>query len=248
MSREGESWENGAFRVPSRTREPIQETFIQETCDKPEVGKCKQEAGFTLSSLTGGFIGGAIATEFMSGVATAARQRKVEAEQFVMVDGDGTERATLQVTASGIAALAMYDGQGHSRAELRVAKDGRASVGLFDQKGLRRVVMAEDSSRAGFAINATNGTQLASLSAAANNESSLTLYDPDTGRARAGLGLTTGGAPALVMFDENGRDRAELHVRKSGNPGLALADESGRTIAGMPEREPTTSASPAAQP
>ena len=204
---------------------------------------------YAVLALTGGFIGGAIATEFMSGVATAAKQpRRVEAEQFVMVDTNGTQRAALQVTADGVAALAMYDGQGHSRAELRVAKDGRASVGLFDQNGLRRVVMAEDTSRAGFAISAPNGTQLASLSAAANNESSLTLYDPDTGRARAGLGLTTGGAPALVMFDENGRDRAELHVRKSGNPGLALADESGRTIAGMPEREPATSASPAAQP
>jgi hypothetical protein len=200
-------------------------------------------------ALTGGFIGGAIATEFISGVATAARQpRKVQAEQFVMVDGDGTKRATLQVTTSGVAALAMYDAQGHDCAELRVAKDGRASVAFFDQNGSRRVAMSEDPSRAGMAIYATNGRQLATLSAAANNETSLALYDPDTGRARAGLGLSTSGAPALVMFDENGRDRAELHVRKSGNPGLALADESGKTIAGMPEREPTTSASTAAQP
>jgi hypothetical protein len=199
--------------------------------------------------LTGGFIGGAIAIEFTSAVAAGAKQpQKIEAEQFVMVDGDGTEAAALQVTASGIAALAMYDAQGHSRAEIRVTKDGRASVAFFDQNGSRLVAMGEDPSRTGIAIYATNGKQLATLSAAPDNESSLTLYDPDTGRARAGLGLTTGGSPALVMFDENGRDRAELHVRKSGSPGLALADEGGRTIAGMPEREPTTSASPAAQP
>jgi hypothetical protein len=38
--------------------------------------------------LRDGFIGGAIATEFMSAVAAAARQPlKAEAEQFVMVDG-----------------------------------------------------------------------------------------------------------------------------------------------------------------
>ena len=199
--------------------------------------------------LTDSFIGGAISTEFMSGVAAGARQpRKVEAEQFVMVDGDGAQRATLQVSASGIAALSMYDGQGHARAELRVTKDVRASVAFFDQNGSRRVAVGEDPSRAGIAIYATNGRQLVNLSAAADNETSLTLYDPDTGRARAGLGLTTSGAPALVMFDENGRDRAEFHVRKGGTPGLALADESGRTIAGMPERKPTTSESTTAQP
>ena len=204
---------------------------------------------YAVLTVTGGFIGGAIATELVAVVATAARQpRKVEAEQFVMVDGDGTQRATLQVTASGIAALAMYDGQGHDRAELRVAKDGRASVAFFDQNGSRRIMMGEDPSRAGIAINSTNGKQLVNLSAAADNEASLTLYDPDTGRARAGLGLSKSGAPALVLFDENGRDRAELHVRKSGSPGLAFADESGRTIAGIPERGTTTSASTAAQP
>ena len=103
------------------------------------------------------------------------------------------------------------------------------------------------SGRVGIAIFGTKGIQLVNLSATPDNQTSLTLYDPSTGRARAGLGVATNGSPALVIFDQNGKDRAELHVRSSGKPGLALADESGKAIAGMPEQE-ATSASIAAQP
>jgi hypothetical protein len=80
----------------------------------------------------------------------------------------------------------------------------------------------------------------AGLTVGSNNEASLTLYDPNTGRARAGLGVSSSGQPALVLFDEQGHDRAEFHVGPSGKPGLALADETGKTIAGLPQRAAAT--------
>ncbi len=78
-----------------------------------------------------------------------------------------------------------------------------------------------------------------------DNQASLTLYDSNIGRARAGLGVAAGGSPALVLFDPEGRDRAELHVTKNGKPGLALADENGKSIAGLPEQASTTAGSDA---
>ena len=65
----------------------------------------------------------------------------------------------------------------------------------------------------------------------------MTLYDPNTGVARVGLGVAANGEPALALFDQHGRDRAELHVNAQGKPGLALADEAGKTVAGLPMEE-----------
>ncbi len=107
--------------------------------------------------------------------------------------------------------------------------------------GAAGVVVGEaESGRNGIAIYASTGRQIATLSVASSDEASLTLYDPNNGRARAGLGITTDGSPALVLFDDKGKDRLELHIGAKGTPGIALADETGKTIAGMPEREPTT--------
>jgi hypothetical protein len=93
------------------------------------------------------------------------------------------------------------------------------------------------SGRNGIAVYDSNGRQLASLSASADNQPSLTLYDPNTGRASVGLGVAEAGQPALVLFDQDGRDRLELHVNKDGNPGIALANAEGKTVAGLPVRE-----------
>jgi hypothetical protein len=112
-----------------------------------------------------------------------------------------------------------------------VPSDGGAQIGFYDNSGSQRVVVGETPrGRNGIAIYATSGRQIASLSVAEDNQASLTLYDPQTGKARAGLGSATNGSPALVLFDQQGRDRIELHVKPSGQPGIALADENGKNI------------------
>jgi hypothetical protein len=91
--------------------------------------------------------------------------------------------------------------------------------------------------RNGIAIYSSGGKQIASFAVTADNQASLTLYDPKTGMARVGLGTGPNGSPALALFDQNGRDRAELHVSPTGKPGLALADENSKSIAMLPEQQ-----------
>lgn len=194
---------------------------------------------YTAMALAGGFLGGIAALEVAPGVAAAARRTHVmRAERFELTAPNGSKRAVLEVTPRGMADLVMFDGKGRDRAEFRVANDGGASIGFYGENGERRVLVGESpSSRNGIAIYSNNGRQmLAALTVAQDNQASLTLYDPNTGRARAGLGTAANGSPALVLFDQNGKDRAELHVTATGKPGLALANADGKTVAGLPEK------------
>ncbi len=192
-------------------------------------------------ALTGGLIGGAMASMLGASSAFALhhahRAKTVEAESFVLLGRNGDQRGVIQVSDKGTAAFYLNDESGKERAELKVAADGRASLGFYDDEGRKRLVVGQGSttgSQAGVGIFSAAGNQVLGLSSAANGEVSLTLYDSKSGLARAGLGLSADGTPALALFDQNGKDRAELHLDSSGKPGLALADESGKSIAGLP--------------
>jgi hypothetical protein len=184
-------------------------------------------------------VGGIVANQFATKVAAAVGHEKVvRAEQFVLVGPNGVQRAVMRV-AAGAAVLAMFDGTGRDRAEFRVPNDGGAQIGFYDKTGSQRVVVGETPvGRSGIAIYATGGRQIATLSVSEDNQASLTLYDPKTGKARAGLGASADGSPALVLFDQQGKDRLELHVRPDGKPGIALADENGKRIAGLQKPAP----------
>jgi hypothetical protein len=185
-----------------------------------------------------GFAGGLSAAQFTSASALAARHhdaRVVTAEEFDLVDQSGNKRAMLYVTPRGVANLAMFDGEGNDRAEFRVARDGSSLLGFYDTNGTRRVVVGQSPSGPnGIAIYDNEGRPFATLSVKHNEHGSLTLYDPNTGQPRAGLGVASGGAPALVLFDKQGRDRLEVHIGADGNPGIVLVDANGKSIAGLP--------------
>ena len=193
-------------------------------------------------TLSGGFIGGVAATQLAPSAAIAARAaRSVKAGAFVLVDSAGTKRAALQMTDDSSSELVMYDASGRERANILVTKDGVGTIGFSESMGAPKVLIgAAPGGRDGVTLYGHNNKLLAGLTVGTNDESSLTLYDPNSGRARAGLGVATDGSPALVLFDSNGKDRAELHVRPSGKPGLALADESGKSIAGLPAKAPAS--------
>jgi hypothetical protein len=194
-------------------------------------------------ALAGGLIGGALASMFGAGNAFALRHgghaKTVEAEKFVLLGRNGDERGVIRVSDKGTAAFYLNDEGGKERAELKVAADGRASMGFYDANGAKRIVVGQGptpDSQAGLGIFSKDGDQLASFSSLANGEINLTLYDHKSGLARAGLGLSADGVPALVLFDQNGKDRAELHLSASGKPGLALADENGKPVYGPPSQ------------
>jgi hypothetical protein len=171
-------------------------------------------------------------------------KKSVTAEQFVLVDKDGTQRAVLEVGDKGMAYLAITDQNGKNRTEMRVSADGGAGLGFYDDHGRKRIVVGETGGgKAGIGIYDQNGKQVAGLAVSPNGEAGLTLLDRDNGLARAGLGIAANGAPALVLFDDQGKDRAELYVNAKG-PGLALADAKGKTIAGLPPGTTRRSAPP----
>ena len=184
---------------------------------------------------SGSFVGGAVANRVGPSAAMAANHaRTLTAEQFVLVDAGGSRRAVMRVTPSGTAYLAMYDAHGRDRAEFHVAKEAGASIGFYDHSGSQRVLVAKlPAAGTGSLFTATGGDRLRP-GVAEDNQASLTLYDPKSGLARAGLGAASSGSSALVLFDEAGRDRVELHVNSNGKPGLALADENGKSTAGLP--------------
>jgi hypothetical protein len=191
---------------------------------------------YAVITLIGAFAGGIAATHLAASVASAeGRARSVSAEQFVLLDTNGSHRAIMKVAPDGTTHLAMYDGMGRNRADFRVTRGGESAIGFYDQNGSPRVLVGEAlGGRDGIAIYSTGGRQIATLSVSHDNQASLTLYDPNTGKARAGLGTAASGSPALVLFDQNGSDRAEIHVMPNGKPGIVLADENSKSIAGMP--------------
>lgn len=196
---------------------------------------------YAFLTLIGAIIGGAVVTQLGASAAMAAGHvRTLSAEEFVLLDRDGTQRAMMKVAPDGTTHLAMFDGYKRDRADFRVTRDGAAAIGFYDQKGSPRVLVgASIDGRNGLAIYSTGGKQIASLSVTENNEASLTLYDPNTGMARAGLGTGPNGTPALALFDQGGTDRAEIHVRANGKGGLVLVDENNKAIK-LPEPSTTT--------
>jgi len=106
-------WSRRLLKVGGKTRRISEPHLGCETKERSQKMPQRRSWLYIVLALAGGSIGGAVAAQFVSGVAMAATHtRKVEAEQFVMVDRGGTQRATLQVTARGISTLAMYDAEG----------------------------------------------------------------------------------------------------------------------------------------
>src|SRR5260370_33659227 len=123
---------------------------------------------YAMLTLMGAFLGGAVMTQFAASVAMASGHvRTLSAEQFVLLDRDGTQRAVMKVAPDGTTHFAMYDGHRRDRADFRVPRDEPAALGFYDQSGSPRVLVgASLNGRTGIAIYSTGGRQIATLSGA----------------------------------------------------------------------------------
>lgn len=123
--------------------------------------------------------------------------RTVEAEKFVLLDGDGKQRAVLSEGERGVV-LALSDRDGTTRVRLYVNEQGTAGVSVRDAEGM---------SSAGLLVF-KDGSPTMSF-----------VYD---GGLRASLRLGPDGAPTLALHGKEHRVDATLAVSRSGSPWLIL--------------------------
>jgi hypothetical protein len=200
---------------------------------------CSQALLIFAGAAFGGFLSGHVWPVDSSAIASIRHPKTLTAEKFVLVDSAGKRRGSIQVTEGGMATVALSDANGMDRTELRVAADGGAGLGFFNKEGRELSVFGEGvDGRTGLKIFGAQGKQVVTLSSRPDGESALTLYDVNTGKARAGLGVAAKGEPALILLDQSGAERTELSLRTDGRPGLALLDGQGKIIAGLPEIQP----------
>ena len=191
-------------------------------------------------ALAGGMIGAVVATQMGASGALAATEnvRTIRAERFVVVGPNGEDRISMQVTGHGIADIALSDANGRNRAEIRVTPEGAAGLGFYDADGAKRLVTClTGENSAGIAIYSSTGRQLMAMAAKDDDETAFTLYDPNSGLARVGLGVGSNGSPALVMFNKAGKEGAELSLSKNDKPNLLMVDNNGKTITAAAEPE-----------
>lgn len=110
-----------------------------------------------------------------------ASPHTVEAQEFVLKDASGRERADLGVGNDGTTAFVLENSQGKDRLALYVGGNGRTGLGFKDDQGMLRLYLAAD----------TDGTPRLSLGDA-------------QGTPRAELSLRQNGTPRLVLADPLG--------------------------------------------
>lgn len=125
----------------------------------------------------------------------------VQAQRFVLRDGDGLIRAVLGVQPDGSTRFALQDRDGRPRLQLTLLGDGSPGIALKDRDGRNRAVLAlppDDMAQIVFADR--EGYNRASLGLSVDHGSTLMLADP-TGEPRAFLAVGVDGTPSLLLYE-----------------------------------------------
>ena len=136
----------------------------------------------------------------------ASPKRTVEAEEFVLRDANGDERARLGITASG-SALGFRDANGNLRAVLST----KGGLILYDAKGDMRLSLGDLPGGAALLLKDANGVSRVMLS----------VFD---------AGATAG----LLLYDANGKVAVLVAVSPRGRE-LKLLDANGKLIFSAPD-------------
>jgi hypothetical protein len=147
----------------------------------------------------------ALGLALLAAAQEAPRPKTVEAERFIVVDGDGKTVATLGMD-QGRPTLALYQG---ATPRVQIYADKKSSALAFDEdKGRRLGLVAGPGKTAGFVLYPTPG----------EIKEQISLFYSDDGK------------PALFFNDARGKSRIGLSLRPDGKPGFTLSDENGRTF------------------
>jgi hypothetical protein len=135
----------------------------------------------------------------------APKPKVVEAERFVVVDGDGKTLATLGVDR-GRPSLMLYQG---AKPHVQLYADKETSaLALDEDKGTRVGLLAGPGKTAGLVLYRTPG----------DTKEQISLFYTDDGK------------PVLFFNDARGKSRIGLSLRPDGKPALTLQDETGRAF------------------
>jgi len=185
---------------------------------------CKQFI-FTLSvALLSGLMGGVLSIWFLmppSVLAQDGPQRVIEAQEFRVVDKEGTVRAHLVVyddtAGPGQVRFSLMDQNGQARASSWVLDNG--STGMFLNTGI--VLLSEIDGMASLSVTSTDG--MASLSV--KNKDASILLPSDVSSQRVAVPLVA--AETVAIRDDQQRITALFATDEDGNPSLKLLDLEG---------------------
>lgn len=199
----------------------------------------------------------AISLAGAAALGAAARTEPVEeirTKRVVVVDDRNAPRATLGLTAHGVAGLRLYDEQQRELVGLEVlpgsvpsltffGPDGRTAAWLIawpdvttglafgDEHG-NAVALVTERDRMRLTMSDPNGVTRSELTAGLDELPALFLTSAD-GLPRAELSLNEDEDPQLLFGDQYGVDRARLALNQ-GQPTLELLDELGMRVWGQP--------------
>jgi len=114
------------------------------------------------------------------------RSKVVEAEAFILKDGQGKTRARLSLRTGFSPGLELYDKDGNLRAILGTDPDSSSGLLFFDE---------EQKPRASFGVN-VDGPRL--------------WFADKSNKTRASINLSPDGSPGLELLDKEGNMRAVL--------------------------------------
>jgi hypothetical protein len=167
-------------------------------------------------------------------LAQARPEKVIRAEEFQLVDSDGTVYASLSRPFGG-ATLSLSDKEGIPALTL-----GNLSGenGLWLQRGpLPFAKFSRENSTGNVWLQLRDENMLlrAALDYRSGNPA-LTLFH-DQQMVQLGLGVTSDGSPVITMTDRNGKRRVNVQVDQSGNASIQIKDANGndRAVLGATE-------------
>lgn len=189
----------------------------------------KQNRWYKLTMFVGTLI---LCSVFVIGTASQ-RDTIIEAQQFILKDEFGTERAVLGILQSGQAGLFLFDSNGKRTTSLNTSLDGTSVLGFHSASGEGRLLLSSDH---GLFLYDSTGSVRAMLYTKENGEPILSFYDSNH-KKRIDLSVvdtkeeSSANGPVIILHDPNEKERVFLAVTGYyGDPMFSLMDSQGRPL------------------
>ena len=198
-------------------------------------------------AVIGGWIGGLLSSIALHDhpvlAEPASPVKTLIAQEFRVVEKDGTLRAIIGPQAEGAMAATFYDPRGKIRAEIGVNAAGVAELALYDEHGKQRkpesfaymFVLPNGGPRLsliGDAANLTIASErragYATLKIEPDNNPVLSLEGENKGAAL--LTMLQNGSPSFTLYDVEGYRRASLEIKEQRVPGKGPLPRSTLTL------------------